>query len=70
MTLFQALYGRTPPSFFMYTAGQTPTASLDEHLLTRQQLLALLKQYLSRAQHRLKHMADKKRHDKEFLSGD
>ncbi|GKA40591.1 putative ribonuclease H-like domain-containing protein [Tanacetum coccineum] len=47
MTPFEALYGCPPPTIVPYIAGETPIASLDEHLQHRQMLLTANRSTLS-----------------------
>ena len=53
-----------------YILGTTNVDSVDMHLRTRQQLLALLKQNLVATQERMKLNADKHRTERKFAEGD
>ena len=43
MTPFEALYGFQPPKLLDYILGLTKVAAVDDFLLTRQQILDILK---------------------------
>lgn len=64
---FQALYGREPNLGTVQTSQQETTLSVADHL---QNQARVLKQHLSRAQNRMKLLADRKRSDKEFQVGE
>jgi len=70
MTPFQALYGRPPPTVPFYHVGSSPVNEVDQALLTRDDLLRQLKHNLAMATNRMKQVADKRRRDVEFQSGD
>ncbi|MCI29774.1 hypothetical protein A2U01_0050983, partial [Trifolium medium] len=70
MTPFEALYGRTPPSLRSYITNDTPVASLDEMLTHKQQVLLILKDNLSKAQLRMRSLANAHRQDRKFVVGD
>ncbi|KAL6195569.1 hypothetical protein ACLB2K_031187 [Fragaria x ananassa] len=54
MTPFQALYGYEPPYVKTYLPGSTTIANVDQDLRNRNELLAVLKRNLERAQSRIK----------------
>ncbi|KAJ0508594.1 putative nucleotidyltransferase, Ribonuclease H [Helianthus annuus] len=66
MTPFEVLYGRKPPSLTRYLRGSTPNVTLEEQLLERDNVLALLKMNLSKAQFRMKLAVDKHLRDVQF----
>ena len=70
MTPFLALYGRKPPTLPMYHEGSSPVHEVDQALLTRDELLQLLKSNLAAAINRMKQSADKRRRDVQFQHGD
>lgn len=70
LTPFEALFGYPPPRLMDYILGTTNVDSVDMHLRTRQQLLALLKQNLVTTQERMKLNADKHRTERKFAEGD
>lgn len=70
LTPFEALFGYPPPRLMDYILGTTNVDSVDMHLRTRQQLLALLKQNLVATQERMKLNADKHRTERKFAEGD
>lgn len=65
-TPYEALYGQTPPLHLPYISGATPIASVDRTLQHREAMRKVLKFHLSRAQDRMKQMADKRRSKREF----
>ena len=56
--------------FLDYIPGLTKAAAMDDFLLTRQQILDLLKGNLVAAQDRMKLQADKHRQERSFEVGD
>ena len=70
MTPFKILYGRDPPALHPYISGETPNADLDEQLITRDEMLKLLRENLLKAQSRMKAQADSKRRELSFEVGD
>ena len=61
MTPFEALYGFQPPKLLDYIPSLTKAVVVDDFLLTRQQILDLLKSNLIAAQDKMKLQADKHR---------
>ena len=70
VTPFETLYGFQPPKLLDYIPGLTKATAVDDFLLTRQQILDLLKSNLIAAQDRLKLQADKRRQERSFEVGD
>ncbi|KAJ0981251.1 hypothetical protein J5N97_009506 [Dioscorea zingiberensis] len=70
MTPFQALYGITPPIHLPYFPRDSSIASVDTTLKDREAVIQLLKQQLTKAQHRMKQQADKHRTERSFNVGD
>lgn len=70
MTLFQALYGRLPPSIPRYFMGQSPVNEIDKGLANQDELLIQLKRNLDSAQNRMKQDADKQHKDVNFQPND
>ncbi|KAA3483409.1 peroxidase 64 [Gossypium australe] len=69
MTLFQALYGREPPTILTYLEGSSSNGQLAQERLERDKLLKLLKHNLTKAQTRMKLQADRHRRDLELAVG-
>ncbi|KAA3452986.1 Transposon Ty3-G Gag-Pol polyprotein [Gossypium australe] len=69
-TPYAALYGQDPPLHFPYLAGASSVASVDRSLQHREAMCRLLKFHLSRAQDRMKQMADHRRSERSFQVGD
>ncbi|KAD4888918.1 hypothetical protein E3N88_20991 [Mikania micrantha] len=70
ITLFQALYGYPPPIFVPYVPKDVRAAAVNELLCDREATIKLLRFSLTRAQNRMKQLADKRRSDREFRVGD
>ncbi|GJV33805.1 retrotransposable element Tf2 [Tanacetum coccineum] len=68
--LLKVLYGQPPPAYVAYTAGDSANESVDRSLVTREAAVQLLKFHLTRAQDRMKTMADKKRTKRVFNIND
>jgi hypothetical protein len=60
-TPFEALYGYPPPRLLSYVLGTTANAAVDNQLKSREQIIHLLKDNLTKAQSRMKTYADKLR---------
>lgn len=70
MSPFKALYGREPPPLVGYEGNSTPVQELDALLVERDLVLKELKKNLAIASNRMKQVADSKRRDVNFQSGD
>lgn len=70
MKAFKALYGREPLNLIKYSPCPEDPAKVHIQLNNKDEILALLKQNLTRAQQTMKHYADKKRALVEFAIGD
>lgn len=70
MTLFEAIYGRSPPSLADYIGESTTIASLEELLGHRTQLLSQLRANMQRAQLRMKNQVDQRRMERSYHEGD
>lgn len=70
MSLFEALYGRKPPTIPAYTRGATCILVLDDNLTTRDELLRNLKANLLAAQNRMTQQANSHRRDFTSVVGD
>lgn len=70
MSPFEAVYGFKPPSLATYVKGVSSNAAVDDTLRTKDEILALLKENLNRAQTRMKQYADLRRTKVEFNVGD
>ena len=66
MTIFLALYGRKPLILSMYHKDSSPVHKVDQALLTRDELLQLLKSNHSAAINSMKQSVDKRRRDVQF----
>lgn len=69
-TPYEALYGQPPPLHLPYVTGASPVASVNRTLQQREVMRQALKFHLTRAQDRMKQMADKKQTEREFKVGD
>ncbi|XP_026378333.1 uncharacterized protein LOC113272750 [Papaver somniferum] len=70
MSPFQALYGYAPPHLVFPIPSSTSVATVENYLQERDLMLQLLKEELSKAQSRMKFIADKKRSDRTFEVSD
>ncbi|TYH59023.1 hypothetical protein ES332_D08G195100v1 [Gossypium tomentosum] len=70
LTPYEALYSQPPPAHMPYLAGVSPVAVVDRSLWAREAARKLLHFYLKKAQHRMKHFADKHRSERSFQVGD
>ncbi|KAH9802499.1 Integrase catalytic domain-containing protein [Citrus sinensis] len=70
LTPFQALYGRPPPSVSRYIPGTSNVHKVDKELMSKDDLLKLLKQNLEMAKNRMKQQTDRHRRDVQFDIGD
>lgn len=69
-TPFEALYGYPPPKLLSYVSGTTANAAVDTQLKSRDQIIHLLKENLTKAQSRMKTYADKLRTERSFDVGE
>ncbi|XP_056698019.1 uncharacterized protein [Spinacia oleracea] len=66
LTPYEVVYNQPPPVYLPYLAGDSPIEVVDRSLQRREQILALIKFQLTRAQARMKSQADKHRSDRSF----
>ncbi|KAB2608149.1 hypothetical protein D8674_011317 [Pyrus ussuriensis x Pyrus communis] len=69
-TPFEVVYGFSPPYIVPHEVGSTKVASVEQCMIERDGLLAVLKTNLQLAQNRMKVQADKKRIERHFNVGD
>ncbi|KAL0412971.1 UNVERIFIED_CONTAM: hypothetical protein Sradi_1498800 [Sesamum radiatum] len=69
MSPFRALYGRHPPSILKYLDASSSVAAVDDLLRVHRDVIALVKHHLSRAQQRMKTLADAHRQEHSFAEG-
>ena len=67
---FFVLYGHEPRHWGIEAASATPVSDLNTWLSEREEMQALIRQHLLRAQTRMKHQADKNRSERSFEIGD
>lgn len=70
MSLYQALFGKLPPSFIPYVLGSSKNATLDEILLEKDVLLKALKENLAMAKCCMELQANLKRRELKFTNID
>jgi len=63
-TPYNILYGFTPPIHIPYFPKNSPLEAVDHYLATREQLMQTVKLNLTKAQNRMRQLANKKRSDK------
>lgn len=69
-TPFKLLYGRDPHAHHPYVVGETQNAELEEQLVSRDEMLRLLRENLLKAQSRMKAQDNSKRRELSFEVGD
>jgi hypothetical protein len=69
LTPFQVMFGKAPPSIPVYVTGSSSVDACDAVLTSREDILALLRKNLSKAQSAMKSTADKHRRDVNFKVG-
>ncbi|CAM8999660.1 unnamed protein product [Rhodiola kirilowii] len=69
-TPYEIIYGQPPPMHLPYLPGESSCAAVDQSLRKREEMIALLKFHLQRAQNRMKQYADRHRSSREFNIGD
>ncbi|OMO96911.1 reverse transcriptase [Corchorus capsularis] len=69
-TPYEVVYGQKPPLHQPYLAGSSFVETVDRSLSAREAALNVCKFYLSRAQNRMKQMADRRRTEREFQVGE
>ncbi|MCI11122.1 Ty3/gypsy retrotransposon protein, partial [Trifolium medium] len=67
---FQVVYGRPPPSLVTYLPGSSAIQAVEEELLTRENMLELLKRKLVKAQQNMQKYANTRRRPHPFKVGD
>lgn len=67
---FQVIFGKPPPSIPSYVAGSSSVDACDTVLVSRDEILSLLRKNLAKAQARMKENADKNRREVTFDVGD
>jgi hypothetical protein len=70
LTPFQVLYGVLPPKLIEYIPGTTRNQAVEDHLHSREQILAILRHNLFPAQERQKAQYDKRHSERSFVPGD
>ncbi|GKA45423.1 putative mitochondrial protein [Tanacetum coccineum] len=65
-TPFSVVYGREPPSLFLYAACETKNAELEQQLVDRDDMIKLLRQNFQKAQYRMRNQANQKRRELTF----
>lgn len=70
VTPFEVTFGKKPPNFPHYIAGTAKVDAVDDMLSQREKVFALLRRKLTKAQARMKEVADKRRRELEFAVGD
>lgn len=69
-TPYEVVYGQPPPVHLPYLPGESSSAVVDRSLQKREDLIAMLKFHLLRAQNRMKQYADSHRSQRMFQVGD
>ncbi|PNX73902.1 transposon Ty3 gag-pol polyprotein, partial [Trifolium pratense] len=66
LTPYQVVYGKEPPTIATYVLGTSKVAATDDLLNEREEVLAMLRKNLTKAQERMKTLADNHRRDVSF----
>lgn len=66
MTPYEVVYGQSPPLYLPYLPGESKIDEVDRSLQRREEMMAMLKFHLGKAQARMKHQADKHRSERSF----
>ena len=69
ITLFEAVYGKIPPTLKWFLPGEIRVLTMEEELMLCDKILIQLKGNLAHAQHRMKISADKHKRDVHFSGG-
>uniref|UniRef100_A0A1J3IVR9 Transposon Ty3-I Gag-Pol polyprotein n=2 Tax=Noccaea caerulescens TaxID=107243 RepID=A0A1J3IVR9_NOCCA len=69
-TPFEIVYGQPPSLHLPYLPGESSSVAVDRSLKKREEIIAMLKFHLLRAQNRMKQSADSHRSQREFKVGD
>lgn len=69
MTPYEVVYGQSPPVYLPYLLGESNIAEVDRSLQRREEMLAMLKYHLNKAQARMKEQADRHRSERSFYGG-
>ena len=69
-TPYEIVYGQTPPLHVPYLPETTSVESVDRSLHARERVIHSLRHNLTKAQHRMKQLADQHRTEREFSVGD
>ncbi|MCI29915.1 Ty-3/Gypsy retrotransposon polyprotein, partial [Trifolium medium] len=67
---YKITYGKPPPSIPQYLQGISNVEAVDDMLLQRNNMIAVLKQKLLKAQDDMKYFTDKQRREQSFEVGD
>lgn len=70
LTPYEVVYGQPPPLHLPYLPGDSDVEAVDRSLQKREEMIAVLRFHLMRAQTRMKQQADKGRSDRVFQEGD
>jgi hypothetical protein len=70
VTIFEAVYGKNPPSFISYFPGVSKVKAVDHMLTVREAILHTLKDNLVMAKNHMKQQEDQGRFECQFAEGD
>jgi hypothetical protein len=69
-TPYEIVYGRVPPTLTRWVQGEIRVEAVQKELLDRDEAIRQLREQLSKAQDRMKQLADRKRCDRKFEVGE
>lgn len=70
ITSFEVVNGQPPPIHLPYLPRKSPCVTIDRSLQKRETVISAQKFHLSRAQNRMKQLADRQRSERAFAVGD
>ncbi|XP_021766248.1 uncharacterized protein LOC110730736 [Chenopodium quinoa] len=70
MIPYEAVYCQPPPVHLPYLRGESNNEVVDRSMQKREEVIKLLRENLTKAQHRMKLQADKKRSERSFMVND
>lgn len=70
MPPYEMVYNQPTPLHLPYLPGESKVEVVDRSLQKREEMIALLKHHMARAQNRMKQLTDAKRFDTSFKVGD
>ena len=70
MSPYEITFGKKPPCFLQYIEGTSKIEAVDEWLIQRDRMIGSLVKKLTKAQQRMKEVADRRRREVQYAEGD